>query len=606
MKTGQRDLLRMEYSTYRVTVPLSKKKRKTNNDELADDDDDYSEHNGSRIEVNKRNMEEILENNNLPAQSEVCQTKMEPMDSEGEGESNNEDLDIDIHYNYDDIKKEYQSERIESNVFKVNDTIESELIHNNQPIKIEECTGGLGDWSHLHQSQPSPIDGGNLKAGRRRSRKMQIVVRDELPPFDDNEPTLCGEDEESNVEKKSKTNRTDSNVKKKEKKKRNGTDSDVKKKERIGTDLDVKKKRIRKRADKSEIVTESVTANCGVVFVCAICEKSFASEHLLNKHSNIHAPASLCQYCGKIFSHQHNMRTHMRVHTGEKPYHCSLCDRKFARKDHLARHIDTHTGVRPFQCKVCEKTFRRSTHLNRHSKLHTGEKPYPCINNELADDDHYSEHNGSRIEINKRNMEEILENNNLPAQSEVCQLKMEPMDSEGEGESNNEDLDIDIHYNYEDIKKECQSEGIESNVFKSVPAVGRLSHLHQSQPSPIDGGNLKAGRRRSRKMQIEDVNDPTLCRCDEESNVEKKKQTNRTDSNVKKKEKKKRNGTDSDVKKKERIRTDLDVKKKRIRKRADNLKVLQPIAVLFLFVLFVKNHSPRASFEQTLKHTRAR
>ena len=154
--------------------------------------------------------------------------------------------------------------------------------------------------------------------------------------------------------------------------------------------------------------TSTVTDDENNRYECRLCEKSYASRYLLNRHNILHSDQNphVCTICGKRFSQGCVVRQHMRTHTGERPYVCSfcgktftnagslnthnlthvsdkphkcaLCRRSFSCRQYLQRHLVVHGALKKHQCLVCGKSFRDSGVLKVHNRVHTGERPLKC------------------------------------------------------------------------------------------------------------------------------------------------------------------------------------------------------------------------------------
>jgi insecticidal toxin complex protein TccC len=115
-------------------------------------------------------------------------------------------------------------------------------------------------------------------------------------------------------------------------------------------------------------------------FDCQKCEKSFATKHNLQRHSQTHTGEKpfKCEVCDKRLTGRSGLTDHMRTHTGEKPLVCNVCNKGFSHYSSFRRHKQTHAGEKPFVCNVCNKSFSHSSYVKIHKRSHTGETPFVC------------------------------------------------------------------------------------------------------------------------------------------------------------------------------------------------------------------------------------
>ncbi|KAM8939804.1 putative transcription factor Ovo-like 1 isoform 2-T2 [Pelodytes ibericus] len=84
-----------------------------------------------------------------------------------------------------------------------------------------------------------------------------------------------------------------------------------------------------------------------MLFRCALCEKSFSYQRMLNRHMKCHSEVKRhrCEHCGKGFNDTFDLKRHVRTHTGVRPYKCSLCDKAFTQRCSLESHLKKIHGV---------------------------------------------------------------------------------------------------------------------------------------------------------------------------------------------------------------------------------------------------------------------
>lgn len=120
---------------------------------------------------------------------------------------------------------------------------------------------------------------------------------------------------------------------------------------------------------------------------CKVCEKSFLSSKLFDKHKckfsrpmqEMKGVRYECDICLKNFGNIGTLFIHKRSHKGSKPYTCGLCTKAFTLKSSMYKHVKSHgTDVR-YKCQTCEKMFRSPWHLEEHLMSHVNEKKlYNC------------------------------------------------------------------------------------------------------------------------------------------------------------------------------------------------------------------------------------
>ncbi|XP_050535140.1 zinc finger protein 567-like [Daktulosphaira vitifoliae] len=177
---------------------------------------------------------------------------------------------------------------------------------------------------------------------------------------------------------------------------------------------------------------------CGIKFVCGICNRQFSQKTHLKRHicvvhkcvfdgeerhicpnncgksykykgglhthlkeeCGILVPKYKCEICLKRFKHKGNMNTHFKVCANLPPdYRCFKCNKSFYQKSNLRSHLvvihrivtfifisllgaivdGILRGEGQFQCPKCEKCYVHLRNLHRHLKNECGIEPsYQC------------------------------------------------------------------------------------------------------------------------------------------------------------------------------------------------------------------------------------
>ncbi|XP_068216047.1 PR domain zinc finger protein 15-like isoform X2 [Palaemon carinicauda] len=103
---------------------------------------------------------------------------------------------------------------------------------------------------------------------------------------------------------------------------------------------------------------------------CSLCNRSFLSEALLQKHELKHKGSKKCIRCGRFYSSLDSLEKHMKnCPTVEMTmsYQCGVCSKEFVNQSLLDRHINGHS--RQYQCEICNKTYATNTSLKHHIQL---------------------------------------------------------------------------------------------------------------------------------------------------------------------------------------------------------------------------------------------
>lgn len=120
---------------------------------------------------------------------------------------------------------------------------------------------------------------------------------------------------------------------------------------------------------------------------CKVCEKSFLSSKLFDKHKckysrpiqEMKGVRYECDTCFKSFGNIGTLFVHKRSHKGSKPYTCGLCSKAFTLKSSMYKHVKSHGADVRYKCQTCEKMFRSPWHLEEHLMSHMNEKKiYNC------------------------------------------------------------------------------------------------------------------------------------------------------------------------------------------------------------------------------------
>lgn len=147
-------------------------------------------------------------------------------------------------------------------------------------------------------------------------------------------------------------------------------------------------KRTRCRTCKAYFTTEAaynahLPAHPNYVHNCDLCGKNLSSKSALKSHMmgvhSIQRPF-ICPVCGKSFKTPNRLHLHKLIHSKEKKFVCSYCGYSTNKGGDLTVHIRTHTEERPYKCKYvnCGRGFKTASHLSEHIRRHLQIKNFRC------------------------------------------------------------------------------------------------------------------------------------------------------------------------------------------------------------------------------------
>ena len=113
---------------------------------------------------------------------------------------------------------------------------------------------------------------------------------------------------------------------------------------------------------------------------CPVCNKTYATKHVLNVHVKTHGERNhVCNVCNKRFLTQATLAGHMYKHGREKRFKCTLCPKEFTTNGYLKDHMNRHNNDKTYTCSICGKSYFCIGSLGLHTRTqHAERKIYKC------------------------------------------------------------------------------------------------------------------------------------------------------------------------------------------------------------------------------------
>lgn len=114
-------------------------------------------------------------------------------------------------------------------------------------------------------------------------------------------------------------------------------------------------------------------------FKCDACDKSYASQQNLDKHSQLYHVTHRCKSCNKEYGSRNNLLRHIQRSHGKQKVRnipCEQCAKMFYTKWQLKVHMNFHINKK-HECSHCDYSTVYPQALKTHLKIHS--KQYSCM-----------------------------------------------------------------------------------------------------------------------------------------------------------------------------------------------------------------------------------
>lgn len=131
----------------------------------------------------------------------------------------------------------------------------------------------------------------------------------------------------------------------------------------------------------SQIVYEISSNGLGVIFRCAVCDRSYESLVAMDSHLQCHNGLAFrykCELCDEFVASVAHLRNHVHSHTCSQqlPFRCDRCEERFENQSESDDH-DCQSEPSAI-CQLCRQTFLTDSLLRSHQFFHSRVKPYKC------------------------------------------------------------------------------------------------------------------------------------------------------------------------------------------------------------------------------------